>query len=238
MKGVTNYLKNVTKSVMYFSADVVKSDLMPNTSDFLESNKEPFVEAYAAVTHPKQSTLKLAKSVRESKYYEAIDYGAKNLFEDLRTGKFYNKERDASKYAGSAFNLDDFNDLSEFGVSGGFEDIDKQEITDSVTSGDMKVVEAIEGSNQAAANATINAIAEVSEKSIKNSRTNTGILYAQNEKLFQGMHNDISVLNATLDSMFKVTAKVLPNMDNNMSDYFSKSLKFKNIYKFYFFKIP
>lgn len=225
MKGVTNYLKNVTKSVMYFSADVVKSDLMPNTSDFLESNKEPFVEAYAAVTHPKQSTLKLTKSVRESKYYEAIDYGAKNLFEDLRTGKFYNKERDASKYAGSAFNLDDFNDLSEFGVYGGFEDIDKQEITDNVTSGDMKVVEAIEGSNQAAANATINAIAEVSEKSIKNSRVNTGILYAQNEKLFQGAHNDISVLNATLDSMFKVTAKVLPNMDNNMSDYFSKSLK-------------
>ena len=82
----------------------------------------------------------------------------------------------------------------------------------------MKVVEAIEGSNQAAANATINAIAEVSEKSIKNSRVNTGILYAQNEKLFQGMHNDISVLNATLDSMFKVTAKVLPNMDNNMYD--------------------
>ena len=49
MKGVTNYLKNVTKSVAYAAAKVAKDDLMPNVGDFIDSNKEFLATTYGNI---------------------------------------------------------------------------------------------------------------------------------------------------------------------------------------------
>lgn len=231
MKGVKNYLKNVTKSIAYASSDVLKQDLMPNTGDFLETNQEFFAAAYSIAKNPKSAIKKQVNSFTESKYYEAIDYGARNIFDDLKTGKFYNKERednDSLKFAGSSMNVDNFNDLSEFGIDDDWEEqLENGGKSDSeiVTAGDKEIVKSIESSNKAVANTTANAIAAAASTSNKNSRINTGILFNQNERLFGGLHSDISILNATVDSIHKVVSQSLPNLDKNIASYFTEASK-------------
>ena len=230
MKGVKNYLKNVTKSIAYASSDIIKQDLMPNVGDFLETNQEFFAAAYSIAKNPKANIKKQVNSFTESKYYEAIDYGARNIFDDLKTGKFYNKERednDSLKFAGSSMNIDSWNDLSEFGIDDNWEeqlDSNKSD-SDIVTAGDKEIVKSIESSNKAVANTTANAIAAAANMNNKNSRINTGILFNQNERLFGGLHSDISILNATVDSIHKVVSQSLPNLDKNIANYFTEASK-------------
>lgn len=219
MKGVTNYLKNITKSVAYATADVVKQDLMPNVDSFVSSNKEFMVNAYSTVRNPKASAKKTINAFKESKYYNAIDYGARNLFEDLRTGNLYNKERyerDESKFSGWG----DFDDLSEFDIEDDVENNSSNVITD----GDKLVIESIESTSKTSANITAKAISHATQYSVNNSRLNIGILFDQNERLFGGLHKDISTSNALLDSMHKIVGATLPNIDKNMADYFSKNI--------------
>jgi hypothetical protein len=228
MKGVTNYLKNVTKSVAYAAADIGKEELMPNVGEFADNNKQFMAATYSALKNPKVTVRKSVSAIQNSKIYQALDYGVRNTFEDLKTGNFYNKERinrDELKLSG----LDDgtdWDDLSEFGVDDDWESSLKDGSSKKeVTAGDMKIVGAIEGSNAAAANATVNAIIKTSEYQTKSSRANMAQLYMQNEKLFGGLHQDFSVMNATLSSIHKVTAAALQNIDKNSSDYYTQQLK-------------
>ena len=229
MKGVKNYLKNVTKSIAYTASKVTKDDLMPNVGDFVDSNKEFLVSSYTNIKNPKAYAVKQINAFKDSKVYQAIDYGARNIFDDLKSGKFYNKERedrDSLKFAGNAFDVDSWDDLSEFGIEGDWENnLDKSNQKDEITTGDVKIIDSIESSNKAVANTTASAIAAAAESNNKNSRINTGMLYNQNERLFSGMHADISVLNATMDSIHKVVTQALPNIDKNMASYFSEASK-------------
>ena len=223
MKGVKNYLKNLTKSTAYLATDIAKKDLVPNVSEFTETNSEFLKTTYNNIRHPKATAQKVINDITDSKLYEAVEYGAKNLFEDLKTGNFYNKERDdrdANKLAG--FDADDFNDLSEFDID---DDDNSSSNNDDVTAGDIKIVEAVESSNKAMASTTANAVIASANMTAKNQRVSTGILYNQNKQLFGAMHNDISILNATMDTMLKMQTATFQNIDHNMSDYFTQTLK-------------
>lgn len=226
MKGVKNYLKNVTKSAVYYASDIAKDELMPNVGDFATTNADFIKTAYQTIRNPKTAAKKVVDQVANSKVYEALDYGAKNLFEDLKTGNFYNKERlerDQGKFAG--LDAGDFNDLSEFGIDDDWEENLGKDSDEDITAGDLKIVEAVEGSNKALASSTANAVISSANATIKSQRIGTGILYQQNEKLFGGLHNDISVLNATMDTMLKLQTATFQNIDKNLSDYFTSSLK-------------
>ena len=236
MKGVNNYLKNVTKSIVYTASDIAKQDLMSETMDFAESNKEFIAATYAALKNPAIAIKKSINAIQQSKIYQALDYGARNVVEDLRTGNFYNKERierDSGKLSG--MDASDYNDLSEFGIDDDWEDIlnddfdsgdsKSSKVTKEITSGDIEIVDAIEGTSAASTNATVNAVLQTSDMQMKNARINTGSLYMQNERLFGGLHKDISVLGATVDNIQKVTSASLQNIDKNLSDFFTSESK-------------
>ena len=92
MKTVNNYLKNVMKSVAYAAADTF-SDYTPGMQEFTSSNKEFATATYSALKNPQMAFRKSVDAIQQSKVYKALDYGARNLSEDLRTGNFYNKAR-------------------------------------------------------------------------------------------------------------------------------------------------
>ena len=225
--GPINYLRNVTKSIGYAVADIAKEDMAPNISDFAESNKQFIASTYAILRNPSIFIRRSVESIQQSKVYQALDYGAKNLFEDVRSGKFYNKERedrDSLKYSG----LGDFSDME---VDFDFDNFDepgsesKSKVSSEVTAGDLKIAESVEISSAASANATINAIVKTSDLQVKNARANMGTLYMQNEKLFGGLHQDLSVIGATMDSMHKITSAGIQNIDKNLSDFFTNETK-------------
>ena len=235
MKPVTNYLKNVTKSITYAAMDVAKEDLMPNIGDFIDSNKEFIAATYATLKNPAVAIRKSVDAVQKSKVYQALDYGARNLFEDLRTGNFYNKERndrDAGKLAG--LDADDYNDLSEFGIDDDWESLlngngtggkKKSSVKSEVTTGDTLVADTIEGTTAASTSAIINGMISTSEMQTKNARANTSMLYMQNQRLLGGLHKDLSAVNATLASMHKVTSQAYESIDKNTASFFTEELK-------------
>jgi beta-N-acetylglucosaminidase len=227
---VTNYLKNATKSVAYIAADYAKEDLIPNAADFASDNKQFIVSTYAALRNPAAFMRKQVKAIQSSSVYKALDYGIRNASEDLRSGNFYNKERvnrDQSKFDGTS----SFDDLSEFGIYD--EDIEdilsgKSVSSDSekvVTNGDRLVVNSIEGSTAASTSAIVKSIITTSENQIQNARINHSMVYLQNEKLLNGVHNDLSVIGSTLDTMYKITSGTLQNLDQNMSSFFTNEAK-------------
>lgn len=225
MKAVNNYLKNVMKSVTYAAADVV-TDNTSGIQEFASTNKEFATATFAALKNPSVAIKKSVDAIQQSKVYKTLDYGARNLVEDLRTGNFYNKERldrDELKVAG----LDmDWDDLSEFGVDNDWENKKDSSSSDTgVTAGDMKIVQSIEGSNAAVASATVNAVIKTSNNQIKAARADTAMLYTQNERLFGGLHKDITVLGSTMNGIYKLQSATLQNMDKNMSDFFTSEAK-------------
>ena len=226
MKAVNNYLKNVMKSVAYAAADV-SSDYMPNIKEFSDANKEFGTATYAALRNPKQTLKRSVQAIQDSKVYKALDYGARNLTEDLRTGNFYNKarkERDELALSGLDVNWDD---LSEFGVDNNWDkNLESSSSTNQeISAGDKKIVESIEGSNAALASATVNAVVTSSQNEIKNNRANTAMLYMQNEKLLGGLHKDLTILGSTMQQMYKLQSASLQNIDKNMSGFFTQESK-------------
>lgn len=95
--SVGNYLKNVSSSIKYAAIDKFK-ELAPAPSDFAENNATLFREVRDSVTKMKSSNMKqISRQIdRRSKIFDAADTAIKNVFSDLRTGKFYNKEREMS----------------------------------------------------------------------------------------------------------------------------------------------
>lgn len=226
MKGVKNYLKNVGKSLAYSAIDVTKQDLTPNIAEFADANVDFLKNSYLVLKNPKTATKKVIESISESKVFKAVDYGARNVFEDLRTGDFYAKERE-ERDAGKLSGLEgaDWGDLSEFDIDDDWESKMDSSSDEGATVGEMQIVDSIEKSNKALANTTSATIAAAAEVTMKNNRVNTGILYEQNERLFGGIHNDLSIVGATMNTILKLHSEVLPNIDKNMSSYFSESLK-------------
>ena len=220
---VPNYLKNVTKSVLFAAADVGK-DLAPDVAEFTRSNTEFVKQTYSSIRMPKMSARRRMMGFRNSKIFQSVEYGAKNILEDLRTGDFYNKareDRDAARIAGFDVDLDD---LSEFGLDADWDkDVDKSEV--SITKGDLKVAGAIEKSTAASTKTTVEAIIATNKYSVDAARMNSAMLFEQNERLFSGLHNDISVVGATVQSIYKIQTSVLGNIDANLSRFQTESLR-------------
>ena len=225
---VNNYLKNVTKSIAFAASDVAKQDLMPNVADFAETNKDFIKATYATLKNPVATFKRSVTALQESKVFKAVDYGIKNTFEDLASGNFYNKERenrDMLGFSGMDISEESWNDLSEFGIDDDWEKNAKKGIKDEVTKGDKQVVDAINGSNQAMANTVVNAVIKTTDASIKSSRTNMSVIYNQNERLFHGLHTDLSVVGATLTAINELHKATLTNLDKNTSNFFTQSIK-------------
>lgn len=229
MKPIANnYLKNVTKSIAFAASDVAKEDLMPNVAEFAETNKDFIKATYATLKNPVATFKRSVTALQESKVFKAVDYGIKNTFEDLASGNFYNKERenrDTARLGGMDISEESWNDLSEFGIDDDWEKNAKKGVKDEVTKGDKQVVDAINGSNQAMTNTVVNAVIKTTDASIKNSRTNMSVIYNQNERLFHGLHTDISVVGATLTAINELHKATLTNLDKNTSNFFTQSIK-------------
>ena len=200
---------------------------MPDVSSFADNNKDFVKQTYTSVKTPRMTIRRIVGAFQNSKIYQSLDTGFKNFKEDITTGNFYNKEREEREMM-KAMGLDfDFDDDS-FNFDDGSFDESFGSDESNVTKGDFKIASTVEKSTAAAASANIKAIMNVGESSIKNARINTAMLFNQNERLFGGLHNDLSVVGATLTSLFDFHKSILGNIDNNISQFQTESLKLVN----------
>ena len=112
---VGRYVYNVGKSIGYSAIDVVKNS-NPFIVDFVEENADLAKIAYETIKDFKGSLKKGKDYALQSKVGEfAVQY-KKSLFEDLKSGNWYNKEREQQlnlKALGSSFEDDGDWDLGD-----------------------------------------------------------------------------------------------------------------------------
>ena len=127
---VTEYIKNVGKSVAFSAIEGVKENT-PGIKDFLETNEDIFKDVYSSIKNYRQTVRQAERSIKQSNLYQALEYGVKNLIEDAKTGKFYNDR--TAEIGESALGMDDFGD--DMDIS--FSDSDSSESDATMASASM-----------------------------------------------------------------------------------------------------
>ena len=218
---VTEYVKNVGKSVQYATVDYFKGS-MENTSDFVENNQELFRDIAAAVKDYK-GTLKAAdKSIKNSKIYEAGSELKKTLFESIRTGKFYDPEREAYYQGKASGSLGDMSDMDDWGFDTNQFDIDSgdmsQEDSTNILSSTVK--------DATTAQATI--IAKSSEYLAEMDKANTRLLFAQGEKTYAAVSGGFAGTQSMLDQINKFLQGPLTTHMENSKTFYEQTNKVLN----------
>lgn len=222
---VTEYIKNVGKSVAYAMVDTV-TEPTENISDFVETNQELFKTIYSAAKNYKKTMIAIDRSIKKSKIYDAASTGMRALKEDLRSGRFYNKERDTQMQLSSLG--DDFADFSDFESDFNFDmDDDDEDSSDSgVTDGDKAVVNATVKSSVAVGNvieATSRAQSKIIARSAENiaavNMQSTKLLFGQTEKLYKGVIDGFTGVSSGINMVTSI-------MNGPMITYMNESTKF------------
>lgn len=220
---VTEYIKNVGKSVGYATIETV-TEPTENVRDFIESNNELFKTIYSATKNYRQTMVLIDRNIKKSKIYEAANLGMKALTEDLKTGKFYNKDRE-DRYGMSGLMGDEFADFSEFENDnfGDWDDDDEggdDEESSSVkatAASTSKLSSVINGASEAQSEvivASAQALAGVNQASTK-------LLYTQSAKIHSSLMSGFSGVNAGLNTVNAILSGPLNN-------YMNESTKFYN----------
>lgn len=209
---VANYIKNVAKSVVYATDDTVKN-LAPAIFDYKESNAELAKGVYGAIKDYRGTYQRAVEYLQSTKVYEAGTAAARNAFDDLLTGNFYNRER-ANKMDAAAFGMDlDFGDDA-------FAELDKALSDENISDGDKATISTIESTAKASSSTISKSVIEASKYNAEVSKMNTSILFSQNERLFGRLQAGIGTVNDSINNIFKFqTSSLQTHIDNSTKFY-------------------
>lgn len=223
-RNIAGYISNLGKSVAYSAVDKVKQ-MSPTTSEFTSTNAELFKSMYTNIRDYKGTYKRGLDVVQKSKVYEAADLGIKSLFEDIKTGKLYNKEREdriSSKIMGfdsdsgfGSFDSDDmnFDDMDDFGS---WDD-------ESVTTGDKLVTASIIDSSRNNADMVSMAIAKSAEHITKTQKSATHLLYTQNLQAYNLFNNNLHAINSNISNILDFSTSTIQNHAQNSTLFFEKT---------------
>lgn len=223
---VANYIKNLGKSVIYASEDVGKK-IAPTTVSYIETNAELAKNIAYAIRDFRGSFNKAKTYIESSKVYEAGKIYKQNLFEDLASGNFYNKERENSSMneVGKAFGMDlDFDD-SDFGDLDKALDMSNTGEEDELSSGDKAIVASNEATAKASANTISRAVLEGAKHTADISKANTGVIFAQNERLFGRLNAGIDAVQAGINNLSQFNTTAMATHLENSTKFFDVMTK-------------
>lgn len=202
MINITQYVKNVTKSAGYILFDTVK-DLNPSLSEFYENNNQVIKDVVSQAKNIKKILRDGKDSIADNEYSIVARDTVHNFLDDLKTGKFYNRDRkeDYDKKAMEAmgFSLDDWDMSSPVDENHGEGSPTPNEIANQ----NMLTADKMDAIGQKISEATGRASIGSADYIVKSSRATFNKLFAQNEKLFAGLNNNIAGLNNNLSVVGK-----------------------------------
>lgn len=183
LPNITNYAKNVAKSIVYTAVDVAKTD-MPTLAAYIDqdSNRELSRSIYAGVKDYKGTITKAKAAIKNSKIYEAAELGVKSAVEDIKTGKFYNKERiDAIEEKTIEMSFGSFDDMDlDFNFDSGDPEAE-------ITSGDRLVAASTHVAAYKAADMVAQTQIKTTDALLKSQKASTNALLLQSAQVIGGL---------------------------------------------------
>ena len=202
---VSQYVKNVGKSVAFFTIEAVKSNA-PEISDFIDTNDGVFKEVYSSVKNFRQTMRKVGKDIKESNIYTAVDVGLKNLIEDVKTGKLYNDRTVDMDDAILGMEDDDYNDNEDFSSSKNLSD----SFNDAIG---------------AAAISQNTAVAQGTNLMINTTKASTRLMMAGMTRMSAEISSSIGAVYTSVDKVNKFLNTTMISHMENSKRYYEESLK-------------
>ena len=234
---VKNYVKNVGKSLGFAAMDHLKATA-PNTTEFFKNNAGVYKDAMDNVKKLRSKATSTSNDL-SSTLKNTIDVGKKNLMADLKSGKFYNKDR--IKKANDDMMKDmfgiDFDDFDlDFDLD--YEDFNEDSLNQSTRSANdseaKRYAKASMLSSSILSNAYDQASANIIESNAKVSvhsaamlsdsiARSTTLLFSQNERI----HASIDAGFATIGTEIRKITSMAPALSThleNSTKYYEESL--------------
>ena len=236
LPSVAEYTKNLAKSTLFASAEVT-GKLMPGFENFKTSNKEVFKEIYVGIKDYKKTITKLQAAIVQSKIFQAGETGLKNLKEDLKTGNWYNENRQTAydektiseSMGNSEFDLGDFDksfgDFNADDMLGDSEFDTGDEENLDITDGDALIADAVKQGSKDSATVISATNVEIAQNAQKTQRVATSLLYAQNEKMMKIQQEGFTAMNETMGNILKFDTEALKTHLDNSKTFFEQASK-------------
>lgn len=215
---ITNYLKNLGKSLVFATVeDTIKAE-MPSATEFLATNADTMKQVYHGVKDYKSTVKRAGQMISNTGLYQAGDFAFKSALEDLKTGNFYNEQR-GDDLMMKSMGMDDFDmDFDEdFSM--------ESDNTPSLDHDTEATIQTIEASTAASTNAIAGATVKSAEHVAGTVRQSTALMFAQQEKLFSGLNNNILGMHGTLSNIMSFNQNNLQAHLENSRKYFEESTK-------------
>lgn len=222
MPNIVSYTRNLTKSVKYATIDVMK-EMNPVFTSFYENNSDVLKSTYNAIADIKGTTQNIKDNDTVSKVGGLARLYYSNLKSDLRSGKFYNKERKA-QYDNEVNVGGDFSD-EDFGLSFD-DDSDELDISVAPSSGSSSSSLSFDDMDAIAekqVNATGEIIARSAQYQVEAQRQSTNALMNQNAEIFGRMHSNLGVINSNLSMVINYMKESTTTHYNNSKTYYETS---------------
>lgn len=225
MANAMKYIKNVTKSFGYMAVDIL-GELNPSIASFTKTNEELGKEFYASVKDMKGTVKKIQNYVMESDVYEFASAYKKNLFEDLKSGNFYNKAR-ITEYEEKLMQVDDASLQAEFADSFGDDeefDMGDDWLNSDDDDNDIFLADSFDEVGEKIATANAEVTIRTGEYIVAGQKESTKVLYEQNNRLFAKALSGMATINSNLGQLTGVPAALQTHV-NNSSQFFERTGK-------------
>lgn len=206
------YAKNVGKSVMYSTVDVLK-DMNPTIASFKDTNSDTIKSAYGAVKNLKYTAQKMSAQAMDSEYGDVAKDLIANIKSDISTGKFYNMERQNKEIDSLS---DTWSNIDEFdfeGSDGSFNFDDEEE---------LDTTEMIDKVGKKSTDAMAQIMARTTEYSVAANHADNRAIYDQNKMIYISMHSGMKTINENLSKIVEIAGGPLQQHLENSTTYYEK----------------
>ena len=216
---ITNYLKNLGKSVQYAAAKGFKENYETTYKTFDQAGTAT-KETVSAIVNYRQTFKKAQEYLMKSTAYEASNLAFKSAKEDLKSGKLWNQDREDKIMFGNGD--DDFDWNFDEDVSG-----DDSDTSLDITTGDKAIAKTVHDASRASADQISGTIMSAAKYNADVTKQTASFMFAQQERLFGNLNNSIMGLGTTMGNMQNFMTTNMQTHIENSTKYFEESTKYQ-----------
>ena len=216
---ITNYLKNLGKSVQYAAAKGFKENYDTTYKTFDQAGTAT-KETVSAIVNYRQTFKKAQEYLMKSTAYEASNLAFKSAKEDLKSGKLWNQDREDKIMFGSGD--DDFDWNFDEDVSS-----DDSDTSLDITTGDKAIAKTVHDASRASADQISGSIMTAAKYNADVTKQTASFMFAQQERLFGNLNNSIMGLGTTMGNMQNFMTTNMQTHIENSTKYFEESTKYQ-----------
>lgn len=216
---ITNYLKNLGKSVKYAAAEGFKTNYDTTYKTFDQASTAT-KETVSAIVNYRQTFKKAQEYLMKSTAYEASNLALKSAKEDLKSGKLWNQDRaDKIMFGGDD---DDFDWNFDEDISS-----DDSDSSLDITTGDKAIAKTVHDASRANADQISGTIMSAAKYNADVTKQTASFMFAQQERLFGNLNNSIMGLGTTMGNMQNFMTTNMQTHIENSTKYFEESTKYQ-----------